>query len=78
LARKSAGDDGTVAINSRVRVYPGTPDEVRGVIVEDFGTHSGHSVSIGEDHIVDAARRWAVQLDDGQLVFVDSDQIKPE
>jgi hypothetical protein len=29
-------------------------------------------------HISDAARRWAVLLDAGTLVFVDSHQIAPE
>jgi hypothetical protein len=29
-------------------------------------------VDVGEHHIVDAARRWAVELGDGSLVFVDS------
>jgi hypothetical protein len=32
-------------------------------------------VDIGENHIVGAARRWAVALDAGGLVFVDSDQL---
>ena len=37
--------------------------------------HSGYPVDIGEHHIVDAARRWAVRLSDGSLVFVDDDDI---
>ena len=36
------------------------------------------SVDIGENHIVGAARRWAVALDAGGLVFVDSDQLVAE
>jgi hypothetical protein len=32
-------------------------------------------VDIGTVHIADAARRWAVTLDDGNLVFVDSFQL---
>jgi hypothetical protein len=67
--------DGRVAVNVRVRVYPGTDGEVRGTVVEDFGDMAGHAVDIGENHIVDPARRWAVALDAGGLVFVDSDQL---
>ena len=76
----TAGDTGdtSVAVNVRVRVYPGTDGEVGGTIVEDFGDLAGHAVDIGENHIVGAARRWAVALDTGGLVFVDSDQLAAE
>jgi hypothetical protein len=47
------------------------------VIVEDFGELAGQAVDIGGQHI-DPARRWAVQLDAGNLVFADSDQLVPE
>jgi hypothetical protein len=67
--------DSSVAVNARVRVYPGTDGEVGGTVVEDFGDLAGHVVDIGENHIVGAARRWAVALDSGGLVFVDSDQL---
>jgi hypothetical protein len=67
----SAGGKGQVKVDGAVRVYPGTPQEVYGHVVEDFGGISGHAVDIGEHHIVDAARRWAVRLSDGSLVFVD-------
>jgi hypothetical protein len=66
-----------VAVNARVRVYPGTNGEVRGTVVDDFGDLVGHAVDIG-DRIVDPARRWAVVLDAGGLVFVDSDQLVAE
>jgi hypothetical protein len=59
----------------RVRVYPHTEVEASGVVVEDFGDSAGYGVDIGSEHIVDPARRWAVQLDNGGLVFVDSDDI---
>ena len=68
--------DSRVAVNVRVCVYPGTDDEVRGTVVEDFGEMVGHAVDLG-GRIV-AARRWAVVLDDGGLVFVDSDQLVAE
>ena len=79
-ASGTAGDtgDSSVAANVRVRVYPGTDREVRGTVVEDFGDLAGHVVDIGENHIVGAARRWAVALDAGGLVFVDSDQLVAE
>ena len=76
-ATGTAGDtgDSRVAVNVRVRVYPGTDGEVSGTVVEDFGDLAGQSVDIGENHIVGPARRWAVALDAGGLVFVDSDQL---
>ena len=76
-ASATAGDTGDrpVAVNVRVRVNPGTDGEIRGTVVEDFGDMAGHAVDIGENHIVDPARRWAVALDAGGLVFVDSDQL---
>ena len=78
-AGATAGDtgDSRVAMNVRVRVYPGTDGEVRGTVVEDFGDMAGHAVNIG-DRIVGPARRWAVALDAGGLVFVDSDQLVAE
>ena len=79
-AGAAAGDtgDSRVAMNVRVRVHPGTDGEIRGTVVEDFGDMAGHEVNIGENHIVGAARRWAVALDAGGLVFVDSDQLAAE
>ncbi|MGY4712783.1 hypothetical protein ACXDF8_25060 [Mycolicibacterium sp. CBM1] len=75
--KRMAGDD-TGAVDQRVRVYVDTDDQSRGVIVEDFGDLAGQAVDLGDTHIADAARRWAVLLDDGTLVFVDSHQIAPE
>jgi hypothetical protein len=79
-ASGTSGDtgDSPVAVNVRVRVYPGTDGEVRGTVVEDFGDLAGHVVDIGKNHIVGPARRWAVTLDAGGLVFVDSDQLAAE
>jgi hypothetical protein len=78
---RGAGDDTgdtSLAVNMRVRVHPGTDDEVRGTVVEDFGDLAGHAVDIGENHMVGPARRWAVALDAGGLVFVDSDKLVAE
>ncbi len=69
--------DAQLAVNMRVRVYPGRDAECRGVIVEDFGELAGQAVDIGGIHI-DPARRWAVHLDSGNLVFADSGQLVTE
>jgi hypothetical protein len=70
-AEDAGHGDPQIAINSRVLVHPGTDREKRGVVVEDFADVAGKAVEIGEHHIADAARRWAVALDDGGLEFVD-------
>jgi hypothetical protein len=70
--------DSPVAVNSRVRVYPGTDGEVFGTVVEDFGDMAGHGIDIGESQFVGPARRWAVALDEGGLVFVDSVEVEVE
>ena len=72
------GRNAKFAVDMRVRVNRGDATDVRGVIVEDYGDHAGYSVDVGEDHIVDAARRWAVLLDSGTLVFADDAHLKPE
>lgn len=79
-ANGTAGDtgDSRVAVNVRVHVYPGTDGEVAGTVVEDFGDLAGQAVDIGENRIARPARRWAVALDAGGLVFVDSDQLVAE
>ena len=69
---------GTIVVDGRVRVDAGTPDEVGGVVVEDFGDAAGQPVEVGGVGFVEAARRWAVALDDGMLAFLDSDRLTPE
>lgn len=76
--KADSNHDGELAVNSRVRVYPGTDHEDRGIVVEDFGESAGQAVDVGKYHIADPARRWAVMLDGGNLVFVDSDQLVAE
>jgi len=68
-------DDAGVRVNERVRVYPDTNAESRGVVMEDFGEMAAEGVDIGDRHFADPARRWAVLLDAGTLVFVDSNQL---
>ncbi len=67
--------DPELAVNSRVRFNPGADDESLGVIVDDFGEMEAQAVDIGEHHFADPARRWAVLLDGGTLVFADSHQL---
>jgi hypothetical protein len=72
------GSEGSaIAIGVSVRVYPDTDRERLGVVVEDFGDTAGERVHIGQHHVADAARRWAVQLGDGDLVFADSSELAP-
>ena len=47
-------------------------------MAEDFGDLAGQGVDRGENDIVGPARRWAVALDGGGLIFVDSDQLVAE
>ena len=83
MAKQGAGDGkrgrgSELAVNSRVRVFPDTDDERRGVVVEVFGEMTAQAVDIGDNHFADPARRWAVVLDSGTLVFADTDQLVPE
>jgi hypothetical protein len=78
LRGTSGETDPHLAVSMRVRVYPGTEAESRGVIVEDFGEMPAQSVDLGGIHFADPARRWAVALDTGDLVFADTDQLVPE
>jgi hypothetical protein len=47
-------------------------------VVDDFGEISGHAVRVGEQEFAGPARRWAVRLDAGGLVFVDSGDLTAE
>jgi hypothetical protein len=81
MSEEHAGGDGYsasggFAVDSHVIVFPGTAEQQGGVIVEDFGESAGHAVDIGANRIVSAARRWAVRLHSGDLVFVDSHQLR--
>lgn len=78
MADADEGGNSGISMDSRVLVFPGTDHEKPGVVVEDFADTAGKAVMIGEHKIVDAARRWAVALDDGGLVFVDDDSLAAE
>ncbi|WP_237340900.1 hypothetical protein [Williamsia soli] len=62
------------AVGSRVVVE----QDRSGKIVDDFGPPvEGSTVDLGEGRET-RPRRWAVALDDGDLVFVDDDGLEPE
>lgn len=63
--------------DAAVRAYPDTAQECAGRIVEDFGEFSGVPVTFADGGVAAAARRWAVLLDSGDLVFLDSHQVAP-
>lgn len=69
-------DNPDFAIGHRVRVYPDSSDERCGSIVDDFGDAPGHAVTIGHTRIAEPSRRWAIALDDGSLVFADTDDLQ--
>jgi hypothetical protein len=74
------GDSGAseFAVGQRVRIHPDSSDERSGVIIEDFGEDVGYTAGIGNQHIADAGRRWAVTTDDGDLVFADTPDLAAE
>ena len=82
MSEVAANGDGDapagVAITARVRVFPSSDREVHGVVVDDFGDSVGIPVEIGGNRIAGPARRWAVMLDDDNLVFVDSHELEAE
>ncbi len=63
-------------MNSPVLVYPEIDQQQGGVIVEDFGASAGQAVEVGSTGIAAAARRSAVRLNSGDLVFVNSDELR--
>lgn len=69
-------DDSQFLTGQRVLVCRGSDGDRDGTIVEDFAETAGYAVRIGDVHIVDASRRWAVLLDDGSLVFVDTKDLR--
>lgn len=77
-ADEERGRGSELAVNSRVRFNPGTDTESLGVVVEDFGEMVAEAVEIGGEHFADPARRWAVVLDSGTLVFADTHQLLPD
>jgi hypothetical protein len=66
---RRGGDDSRIAVGCRVQTADSPPK--MGVVVEDFGDLAGEQVIIDRDRIA-RARRWAIMLDDGDLVFCDA------
>jgi len=73
---KKKAEAAELAVDSPVLVYPETAEQQGGVIVEDFGPSAGQAVEVGSVRIAGAARRWAVRLNSGDLVFVNSDELR--
>lgn len=67
--------DTPLGVDVPVRVFPDTPAEEHGTVIEDFGDLAGTRVEIAGTEIVGPARRWAVRTTSGDVVFVDSDQL---
>jgi hypothetical protein len=65
-------DGSDFAVGQRVRVHSTSDDDRCGAIVDDFGDSAGHAVIVGNTRIADPSRRWAIQLDDGNLMFADT------
>ena len=76
--KKGSGPAADIAVDVRVLVYPDTDHEGHGVVVDDFAEMAGSPVEIGGERIVGPARRWAVMMDDGVLVFADSNDLRVE
>jgi hypothetical protein len=63
-------------VGQPVRVYPSSSDERHGIIVEDFGDLPGYAVTVGHTRIAEPSRRWAIELDDGNLIFADTPDLR--
>ena len=57
---RAVADDGDLSVGKRVRVNAVSGHERVGVIVEDFGDAPGCAVTVGDVHIAEPSRRWAV------------------
>ncbi|MCV7189359.1 hypothetical protein H7I62_13925 [Mycolicibacterium thermoresistibile] len=64
-----------MTVQTRVRVYPGTDAEARGVVVQDFGDTVGYGLDTDDRPSGEKACRWAVMLDAGDLVLVDNEDL---
>jgi hypothetical protein len=66
-------NDQGLACGRRIRLTDGSNST--GEIVEDFGDLAGTEVVIDANRTA-KSRRWAVNLDDGRMVFVDDDAVE--
>ncbi|TQF74632.1 hypothetical protein FK531_00550 [Rhodococcus spelaei] len=66
---------GDQVVTSADPVLPdGDPSEQPGVIVDDFAGSLADDADYGRDWA--HARRWAIKLDDGRLVFRSSEEVE--
>lgn len=79
LSAPGAVGDGQSAlpfyVGAAVLVYAGTNRQTSGNVVEDFGEFIGEAVHVNNTRIAEPARRWAINLGDGGLVFVDTEDL---
>ena len=71
--RMSGNGSREIAVGCRVQTTDTPPQ--RGVVVEDFGDLAGQRVVIDADRTA-RSRRWAIKLDDGNLVFCDDHSVQ--
>ena len=73
---ESAGEPIAVEVGARV-VVP-THDGAHGVVVDDFGEQPSDvtTARLGDDTIA-GPKRFAVVLDDGNLIFADGEDVRP-
>ena len=64
-----------MSVDMHVLVYPGSAEETHGIVIEDFGDLPFQAIEVSDTQIAPAVRRWAVTLDSGELIFVNSDQL---
>ncbi|MGW5149562.1 hypothetical protein [Rhodococcus koreensis] len=75
MARNSSnrpGDGQALTVGVRVLVRRNTGANVTGEVVEDYAAVTGPG---GGGHEWAPVHRWAVALDDGRLVFADTDDL---
>jgi hypothetical protein len=72
----SAAADGDTRFSVGCRIHTADGSNATGEIIEDFGSLAGTEVVVDAQHTA-RARRWAVALDDGRVIFVDDDDIEP-
>ncbi|SIR65257.1 hypothetical protein [Williamsia sterculiae] len=66
-----------VAVGDVVTVTTDDGGTARGTLIEDFGTQDDSGSTRLAPDVRVRPRRWAIQLDDGGLVFADDDALAP-
>lgn len=68
-------DNCDFAVGQGVQVYPGSSDERVGVVVEDVGDCRMRR-NYWRRACAEPSRRWAIDLDDGSLIFADTTDLQ--